>query len=136
MEIIDKYIVDAHALIWYIEGNPKLGKQAKIAFDDSKSVLILPIIALAETIDIVQKGRTKIPDVTILLSRIFSDLRIEIEPLTIEILQESLNNLAVPEIHDRLVTSTALLLDKQGFKVAVLTKDQSIIDSKLVRIVW
>jgi PIN domain nuclease of toxin-antitoxin system len=134
--MIDKNVVDTHTLIWYIEGNPKLGKDAKTILDDVKSVLVFPMIALAEAMDIVQKRRTSIPDVQTLLNRIFTDSRIEIEPLTVEILQESLNASAVPEMHDKLITSSALLLEKQGFSVVVLTRDQSIIDSNLVQIIW
>ncbi len=134
--MIDKYVADTHGLIWYIEGNPKLGKQAKVVFDNSNSVLVLPIIALAEAIDVVQKRRTSIPDVLTLLNRVFADSRIVIEPLTIDILQESLNATAVPEMHDRFIITSALILEKQGFEVGVLTKDQSIIDSKLVTVIW
>ncbi len=134
--MIDKYIVDTHALIWHLVGNSRLGSSAEIVFQNPDSVLVLPIIALAEAIDIVQKGRTKIPNVQTLLQDVFSDKRIEIEPLTLEILQESLKASAVPEMHDKLITSSALLLEKQGFSVAVLTRDQSIIDSNLVKIVW
>lgn len=134
--MIDKYIVDTHGLIWYVEGNPKLGSQAKTVFDNADSVLILTTIVLAEAIDIVQKQRTAVPDVKTLLNRVFTDYRIEIVPLTIDILQESLNALAVPEMHDRLITATGLFIQKQGFSVAVLTKDDSIINSKLVKTVW
>ena len=67
---------------------------------------------------------------------VFDDTRIEIEPLTVEILLESQNALMVPEMHDRLITATALSLEKQGFQVAVLTKDPEIITSKLVEIIW
>ena len=136
MEIIDKYVVDTHALIWHLVGDSRLGNNAEKVFQNPDSVLILPMIALAEAIDVVQKGRTKIPSMKSLLLDTFSDSRIEIEPLTIEILQESLNAMNVPEMHDRLITSTALLIEKQGFNVALLTKDSSIIDSKLVQIVW
>ncbi len=76
--MIDKYIVDTHALIWHLVGNSRLGSNAEIVFQNPDSVLVLPIIALAEAIDIVQKGRTKIPDVQTLLQDIFADKRIEI----------------------------------------------------------
>lgn len=56
--------------------------------------------------------------------------------MTVEILLESLNASTVPEMHDKLITSSDLLLEKQGFSVAVLTRNQSIIDSNLVKIVW
>jgi PIN domain nuclease of toxin-antitoxin system len=134
--VIDIHIIDTHALIWHLEGNPKLGKSAKKVFDDAKSKLILPTIVLAEAIDIVQKGRTMIMRVNDLLQDVFGDSRIEIEPLTIDVLLESLNASAVPEMHDRLITATALFIQKQGFSVTIVTKDDSIIDSKLVNTVW
>jgi PIN domain nuclease of toxin-antitoxin system len=43
-----KHVLDTHALVWHLEGNPRLGPQAKKAIDDPLSNLILPIIALAE----------------------------------------------------------------------------------------
>lgn len=86
--MIDKFIVDAHALIWHLEGNPKLGKAAKSVFDDAASQLVLLIIALAEAIDIVQKGRTMILKVKDLLQDVYNDARIEIEPLTLKIFRK------------------------------------------------
>jgi PIN domain nuclease of toxin-antitoxin system len=52
-----KFIVDTHALVWHLEGNRALGKQAKAVIDSPQSDLILPIIALAEAAYIVEKGR-------------------------------------------------------------------------------
>ena len=46
----DKYVLDTHALIWYLEGNPKLSSRAKGIIDDPDNSLILPIIALAEAV--------------------------------------------------------------------------------------
>ena len=134
--MIDKHIIDTHSLIWYLEGNSKLGKNAKIVMDNKTANLVLPVIALAEAFDIVQKQRTSIPDTAILINRIFGDPRFEIEPLTLDVLLESQNALIVPEMHDRLIMATALSLKKQGFRVAVLTKDPEIIASKLVEIIW
>lgn len=59
-----KYVLDTHALIWYIEGNSSLGPSAKVIMDDTNSEMVLPMIALAEAIDIVQKKRTSIPDIS------------------------------------------------------------------------
>jgi PIN domain nuclease of toxin-antitoxin system len=42
-----KYLIDAHALIWYLEDNTKSGSNAKVILDDPQSQLILPTIALA-----------------------------------------------------------------------------------------
>jgi len=43
-----EFVVDAHALIWFLEGNARLGQAAKLAMEDPSSALHLPIIALAE----------------------------------------------------------------------------------------
>jgi len=133
MKVTDIHVLDTHSLIWHLKGNPKLGNKAKATLDDPNNKLVLPVIALAEAIDIVRKGRTSLVAVADLLQDVFTDSRIEIEPLTLEILLESQNALAVPEMHDRLITATALSLEKQGFKVAVLTKDPDITASNLVK---
>lgn len=104
--------------------------------DDKTVSLILPIIVLAEVFDIVRKQRTAIPNVATFLNRVSSDPRFEIEPLTFDILLESQNALLVPEMHDRFITATALSLEKQGFQVAVVTKDPDIAALNLVRIIW
>lgn len=132
----NSYVLDTHALVWYIEGNAKLGGQAKAVMDDQQSRLILPAIVLAEAIDVVEKGRTTIVDVNVLLKRVRRDPRIEIYPLTLEVLQQSLSAGSVPEMHDRLIVATALLLQSAGSQVALLTKDSDIIASALVPLVW
>lgn len=131
-----KYILDTHALIWYLEGNLRLGAAAKAVMDDPASELILPIIALAEAADIVDKGRTRITDVSILLDRVLNDPRIEIHSLTFDVLEQSLAAAAVPEIHDRLIVATALRLQSLGHRVALLTKDNQILAAALVPVVW
>jgi PIN domain nuclease of toxin-antitoxin system len=131
-----KHILDTHALIWYLEGNPRLGAAAKTVMEDPGSEMILPMIALAEAVDIVNKGRTSLPSVSSLISDVTSDQRVEIYPLTFEVLQESLTAGAVPEMHDRLIVATTLYFINLGHQVALLTKDVSIRTSALVPIVW
>jgi len=81
-----KSIVDTHSLIWYLEGNPKLGKKAKAVLGSPNSELVLPIIALAEAVFTVEKKKTLIPDAATLINRVINDPHIEIYPLTFEIL--------------------------------------------------
>jgi PIN domain nuclease of toxin-antitoxin system len=133
---VSKYVIDTHALIWFLEGNPKLGKAASVVMSDPQAELILPTIALAEALDVVAKGRTSLPDVNSLFNDVLGDQRIELSPLTLEILQQSLTASAVPEMHDRLITATTLWLAARGHQAALLTKDPKIIAAALVRIVW
>ncbi len=131
-----KYILDTHALIWYLEGNSRLGSAATVVMNDSSSEMVLPIIALAEAVDIVAKGRTAIPSVSDLLGDITGDSRIEIHSLTFDVLEQSLTATAVPEIHDRLIVATALRLQSLGHQTALLTKDNQIVAAALVPVVW
>jgi PIN domain nuclease of toxin-antitoxin system len=131
-----KYILDTHALIWYLEANPRLGSAAKMVMDNPASEMILPIIALAEAVDIVHKGRTRIPTLSDLLSDVMSDARIEICPLSYDVLQQSLAVTAMPEMHDRLIVATALHLQSSGHQIGLLTRDPDMVTSALVRIVW
>jgi PIN domain nuclease of toxin-antitoxin system len=129
-------VLDTHALVWYLEANPRLGREAKRVIDDSLSELVLPLIALAEAAYIVEKGRTAIPTVPDLLTAILADLRIAIHPLTWEVFQQSLNATVLPEMHDRLIVGSALHLQSLGDTVSILTKDSSIVEAHLVDTLW
>ncbi|MCG3162192.1 MAG: hypothetical protein JMDDDDMK_03432 [Acidobacteria bacterium] len=131
-----KYIVDTHALIWYLESNPRLGAAAKAILDDLASELVFPLIALAEAVDIVDKGRTKIASAPILLNRVLNDPRFDFQPFDLATLQTSLHARAVPEMHDRLIVAAGLLLQQQGESVAILTRDVSITDAALLPVIW
>lgn len=128
-----KYIVDTHALIWHLEGNNLLGAAAKSVIDDPASELVLPIIALAQAVFVVEKGRTAIPSVNDLINDV---PRIEIYPLTEEILNESISLAAIPEIYDRLIVATGVYLATLGEFVKILTKDNEIILSSILGVTW
>ena len=131
-----KYILDTHALIWHLEGNKLLGAAAKRVIDDPASELVLPIIALAEAVFVVEKGRTAIPSVKDLLNDVKADARIEIHPLNEDIRDESLSLTAVPEIHDRLIVATGVHLQTRGENIKILTKDNEIVLSKILKVTW
>jgi PIN domain nuclease of toxin-antitoxin system len=128
------YIIDTHALIWYLEGNPRLSSKAKSIMEDDTKEFVLPIIALAEAIFIVELGKTKIPSVSNLISDIDGST-IKIYPLDRDILNKTLS-ITVIEMHDRQIVATALYLQEQGNEVAILTKDERITDSRLVDTIW
>ena len=131
-----EFVLGTHAVVWHLEGNPRLGPNAKEVIDDPRSSLVLPIIALAEAAYIVEHGRTAIPKVSDLLRSVFADLRISICPLSWEVFQESLRAAVVPEMHDRLIVATALYLQSFGDTVSLLTKDAGIVEARLVPTLW
>lgn len=131
-----RYILDTHALIWHLEGNKSLGQDAKRVINDPDSDLVLPVIALAEAMFIVEKGRSAIPTVDDLFADVTSDKRIEIYPFTLGVLEESQLLTAVPEIHDRLIVATGVYLQKLGETIEIVTKDNEITNSALFPIRW
>lgn len=131
-----KYIVDTHALIWHLEGNSLLGAAAKAVTTDPNSELILPAVALAEAMFIVEKGRCSLTSVRDLLDDVQADDRINIFPLTSGVLEESTTLTAIPEIHDRLIVATGVYLQNLGDTVEILTKDKIITASVLLTVCW
>lgn len=105
-----KYVIDTHALIWFLEGNEKLGHQAKAILSNVFSQLVLPAIALAEAAWIVERGKTSIPSVNALLNAINNDPRIAIYPLDRTIINQTIGLLTIHEMHDRQIVATAIIL--------------------------
>ena len=131
-----KYIVDTHALIWFLEGNPKLGDKAKNILANANSELILPAIVLAEAVWIIDKNKTSIPSVNDLLTAIDNDPRIIIYPLAQDIIATSITIPEITEMHDRLIVATGLFLENLGEQIALLSCDLNITQSKLLTIIW
>ncbi|PSB53810.1 twitching motility protein PilT [Chroococcidiopsis cubana CCALA 043] len=131
-----KYVVDTHALIWFLEGNPRIGTNAKIILSESTSQLILPAIVLAEAAWIVERGRTSIPSVRDLLNAVETDARVSIYPVDKTVVKQSVSLTTIGEMHDRQIVATTLVLASQNEIVALLTCDRNITASGLVKIIW
>lgn len=132
----DRFVIDAHALLWHLEANRRLGAEARRVLQDPASELFLPAIALAEACWFVEHGRSSIPTVDQLLADVDADRRISIVPLDRAVLDIANTLGSVGEMHDRQIVATALLLARVGLKVAILTLDESIRQSGAVPIVW
>lgn len=130
-----KYVLDTHALIWYLEGNRRLGMQARQFMGDLNNELILPAIALAEAIHIVDRGRTGIHSTSDLMQGVADAPHLEIAALTWPILQQSVKVMGVSEMHDRLIVATAMHLQSQGHEVWMVTQDEEITGAGLVDII-
>ena len=131
-----KYIVDTHALIWFLEGNSRLGIAAKQVLENQESQLILPAIALAEADFIVERGKTSIPSVIDLHIAVNGDPRIVVYPLDRAIVETTNTLLSINEMHDRQIVATAIILENQGAEANVLTCDRNITASGVVPIIW
>ena len=131
-----RYVVDTHALIWFLEENPRLGSQAKTILQDPKSALVIPIIVLAEACWMIEHGKTSIPGSSPFLDAVDADPRVSILPFERTVLNKSLSLTSVTEMHDRQIVATTLLLIDQGETVALLTRDANICESELIPVIW
>jgi PIN domain nuclease of toxin-antitoxin system len=131
-----KHVLDTHALIWFLEGNPQLGKNAQAAIADPANELFLPAIVLAEACWVVEKKKCAIPSVTDLLADIDADPRIALVPLDRAILELSFSLTTIPEMHDRQIVATCLFLSSSGTSFSLVTWDAGIMSSGLVPVVW
>lgn len=134
----NKYIIDTHALLWYLEGNVRLGDDAKSVMSTEDSEMILPIIALFEAALVIEKGRSGISEVSKLLRDVDADERIEIYPTIMPIFERCLTEegRAIPELHDRIIVSTGLYLQDLGHNVSILTRDKTIIKADVLPVIW
>ena len=124
------YVLDTHALVWYLTNDRRLGLQAEVVLNDPGARLIIPTIVLAEIKDLTRKGRfaQTLDDV---LAVIESDQRCLVYPIGLEVIRAAPMQL---DIHDSLIVGVALV---QASAVdGVLTCDQAITNSGLVPVVW
>ncbi|MEA5580147.1 PIN domain-containing protein [Nodularia harveyana UHCC-0300] len=131
-----KYVIDTHALIWFLEGNSLLSEKAKFILSQANSQLIIPATVLAEAVWIVEKGRTSIPDPKDIFSIVEADSRVVIYPFDKDVVEMTMRLSAIDEMHNRQVVATALVLGNKGEDVELLTCDENITNSGLVAIIW
>ena len=127
------HVADTHSLVWYLEDNPRLGPNARIALKNPETKLVIPTIVLAEIAFLYGRQRIAV-DVSRVYRYIADATNTVIYPLdelVVEQLQSSLN------IHDAIIVATALLFrDVLGETTAVISKDTEIVASGLVEVVW
>jgi PIN domain nuclease of toxin-antitoxin system len=131
-----KYVIDTHALIWFLEGNSRLSEKAKAIICAVNSQLIIPAIVLAEAVWMVEKGRTSIPDPKDIFYIVEADPRVVIYPFDRDVIEMTMKLSAIDEMHNRQILATALILENKGEVVQLLTCDENIIESALVPTVW
>jgi predicted nucleic acid-binding protein len=128
-----RYVVDTHALVWFLSRDSRLGDEALRILADSSAQLIIPTIVLAEAKHISDRKRVSITFDEIMRA-IVATPRITIFPLDIFVIANLPSDL---DIHDGLIVATALTA--RGLfaeDLAILTRDAEITASGLAQVVW
>lgn len=127
------YIVDTHALVWFLEKNSRLSDNAKTALTDTNTQIILPTIVLTEVIFLYAKKKTSI-NLSAVLSQVANSSNCIVYPLDEEVVSRIPTGV---NIHDAIIVATGLVFkDLMEHDVAIVTKDESIKQSNLIRTVW
>jgi PIN domain nuclease of toxin-antitoxin system len=130
---LTQYITDTHSLLWAFTRPGKLGEQARLAFDEiasGESSLLIPVIVLAELIFTIENKPIQ-ADLNQVIVAIQSSPNIEFVEFDYELALQLRDLTAVPEMHDRMIVATAV-----KHKATLITMDESIIQSKLIKVVW
>jgi len=127
------FVADTHALLWWFTDSPKLGKKAAAIFEEcekGENVVFIPSIVIAEALSIFDKKRVSF-DFKKLLKRINDSERFVIVSLDYPVLQKMIELTDIPELHDKIIVSTAKYLN-----LPIITKDSILQDLSHVKTVW
>jgi len=126
-------ILDTHPLVWLLEGSRRLSAIARRTMGNERNGLVVPTICLAEAKYLYAKSRIAI-DHGEVSSVIEHGDRFRVCPLNSAVVFKMPVSL---DIHDAIICDTALLYDDlYDDEVVVVTKDEQIRNSGLVKTVW
>lgn len=129
------YVVDTHALLWYVGDSPRLGAQADAILSDRTSNLVLPAIVLAEAYWMLEHGRLPLT-ISALQQALATETQVTFFPLDERVIARCFGLKSIPEMHDRQIVATALLLAENGEEVRIINRDRNIEESQLIPTVW
>jgi len=121
------YVTDTHSLIWYLEDSPRLGTQARAAFeacDRGEALVYVPTISLVEIVYLQEKGRIPAE----LKTRLEAELQngntgLILADLTLEVANQVANvsRDEIPDMPDRIISATAL-----QYNLTLISRDKRI----------
>ena len=129
----ERYVADAHALVWHITNDKRLGEEARTILTQADQTLVLvyvPTIVLAEIMYLAERGRINVafPDV---LTAVRDNAGYLIYPFDESVLERASEARDIPELFDRIIVATAILT-----QATTITKDEAITAAQIVKTVW
>jgi PIN domain nuclease of toxin-antitoxin system len=133
MNLEPVYVVDTHALIWYLTNDKKLGQQASNIFEAAErgeTSLVVSAVVVAEMYYANQK-HSLFPDFNQMYRRLRSQPYFRFAPLKAQHVLDFDSDAAIPEMHDRIIAGLACRLN-----APLLTRDPQIIAAGVTRTIW
>jgi PIN domain nuclease of toxin-antitoxin system len=127
------FVTDTHALLWWFIDSPKLSpKSAEIlqGCENGENIIFIPSIVIAEAFSIFEKKRIFF-DFKKLFKNIDESDNFVLIPLDYPILRKMIDVRDIPELHDKIIVSTALYLT-----LPLITKDKTIQKLPYIKTIW
>ena len=127
------YMTDTHSLLWAFTRPRKLGENARRAFEEianGESRLLIPVIVLVELIFTIENKPVQ-ADLDDILAAIQNSPNVEFVDFDYESAMRLRDLSVVPEMHDRMIVATAI-----EYQAPLITIDESITTSGLVKVIW
>ena len=134
---MDQYVIDTHALLWYLAADLRIGNRAKEIItrcEGGEVSIVVPSIVLIESIEIINKGRITYP-INDLLRFFDENPQFTVKSLDAEIIDSYRNyknpdNAIKLECHDKIIIVTSALFGG----IPILTRDEDI--KKVHSTIW
>jgi len=127
------YVTDTHALIWWFIDSPKISSKAAEIFEKcerGENVIFIPSIVMAEALTIFEKKKVSF-NFKNLLQKIDASQNFMLIALDYPLLQEMMTLKDIPEMHDKIIASTA-----KHLKAPIITKDKTLQKSSFIKTIW
>ena len=127
------FVADTHALLWWFTDSPRISSKASEIFDEcekGESIIFIPSIVIAEALSIFDKKRLSF-DFKNLFKKIKASENFVLIALDYPILEKMVALKEIPELHDKIIVSTAKYL-----KVPIVTKDKILQKLPSIKTIW
>ncbi len=127
------HVADTHAIVWFLEGDSRLGAAARDALAAPNAQVVIPTIVLAEIAYLYGKRRVEVT-LDSVLGHVARAENCSIYPLDEVVVQHLPTNL---NLHDGIIVATAIVFrDVLHKNAAVVTRDGMIAQSGVIETVW
>jgi len=131
------YVTDTHAIVCYMENDPKLSKAAKTIFqkvDNLQEQIFIPCIVFFELLYLTEKKNIKV-DFNRFISLLSTSKNYRVEPLCLPIIRKCVEipRELVKDPWDRLIVATSIHLD-----YPLISRDTSLRNISLtgLKLIW
>ena len=129
---MDRYVTDTQALVKFMTGRKVIddvSHQIFLSADRGESIIIIPAVVLMEVLYLGEKKRIAVN--LFETEDLMKSQNYQSEPLSFEIIKTASEIDDIPELHDRLIASTARYLN-----LPIITNDPIILKSKWVKTLY